>query len=146
VLAWNRAATVMLKNFDALPPEQRNILRSLFLDPHARAVQHDWESVARLALGSFRVEATRAGAAAEVEPLIAELCRLSADFRAMWAENDVQTGHHEAVKHLRHPILGPFAVEYSAFAVDGRTDLSMVVFNPVTAEDAEKIGSLMKGA
>jgi hypothetical protein len=33
----------------------------------------------------------------------------------------------------RHPVLGPFAFEYSAFAVDGRPDLSMGVYNPADA-------------
>src|SRR5579862_828365 len=41
VLAWNRAATVMLGDYGALPPGERNILRSIFLDPRARAAQHD---------------------------------------------------------------------------------------------------------
>jgi len=61
----------------------------------------------------------------------------------MWAENDVSGGRHEAVKHIRHPVLGPLAFEYSAFSVDGRTDLSMVVYNPATPEDAERIKSLL---
>src|SRR5580692_11111867 len=33
VVAWNRAATVMLMDYAAVPPEQRNILRFIFLDP-----------------------------------------------------------------------------------------------------------------
>jgi transcriptional regulator with XRE-family HTH domain len=143
VVAWNRAATVMLMDYGALPPEQRNILRFLFLDPRARAAQYDWESVARFALGAFRVDAARAGAAAAVESLVEELCRLSPEFRAMWRENEVRAAHGEAVKHIRHPTLGALAFEYSAFAVDGRPDLSMVVYNPATPEDAERISSLL---
>ena len=143
VVAWNRAATVMLMDYGSLPPEQRNILRFIFLDPRARAAQYDWESVARFVLGAFRVEAARAGAAAEVEPLVDELCRLSPEFKAMWRENDVRGPHGEAVKHIRHPVLGPLAFECSAFSVDGRTDLSMVVYNPATPEDAGRIKSLL---
>jgi hypothetical protein len=78
---------------------------------------------------------------AEVGPLVDELCQLSPEFRTMWREHDVGGAHGEAVKHIRHPVLGPLAFEYSAFAVDGRTDLSMVVFNPATPADAEKISS-----
>jgi transcriptional regulator with XRE-family HTH domain len=141
VVAWNRAATVMLTDYEALPPEQRNILRYIFLDPKARAAQYDWQSVARFVVGAFRVDAARAGAAAEVEPLVAELCRLSPEFKAMWQDNDVAS-HAEVVKHMRHPILGPISFEYSAFAVDGRPDLSMVIYNPATPADAEKIRSL----
>src|SRR5271156_5020121 len=144
VVAWNRAATVMLIDYGSLPPEQRNILRFIFLDPRARGAQYDWESVARFALGAFRVDAARAGAAAEVESLVEDLCHLSPEFRAMWRENDVSSGHHEAVKHIKHPVLGPLAFEYSAFAVDGRPDLSMVVYNPATPEDGERIKSLLR--
>ncbi len=142
VLAWNRAVAMMLIDYGSLPPQQRNILRFMFLDPRARAAQYDWESVARFVVGAFRVDAARAGAAAEVEPLVDELCLLSPEFKAMWRENDIRS-HGEAIKHIRHPVLGPIAFEYSAFSVDGRSDLSMVVYNPVTQEDADRIRSLV---
>jgi transcriptional regulator with XRE-family HTH domain len=143
VLAWNRAATVMLMDYGSLPPEQRNILRFVFLDPRARAVQYDWGSVARFVVGAFRVDAARSGAAAEVEPLVAELCELSPEFKAMWRDNHVQGQHGEAVKHIRHPDVGDLAFEYSAFAVDGRTDLTMIVYNPATPHDGDLIKSLL---
>ena len=141
VVAWNRGATVMLTDYGALPPHQRNILRMIFLDPRARQAQYDWESVARYVVGAFRVDAARAGAASQVKPLVDELCRLSPEFMAMWHGNDVHGTHGDLVKHIRHPVLGPLAFEYSAFAVDGRTDLTMVVYNPATAADADKIRS-----
>jgi transcriptional regulator with XRE-family HTH domain len=143
VVAWNRAATVMLMDYGSMPPEQRNILRYFFLDPRSRAAQYDWESVARFVLGAFRVDAARAGAAAEVAPLVDELCRLSPEFKAMWSDNEVRGHQGEAVKHIRHPKLGSLAFQYSAFAVDGRTDLTMVVYNPATPKDAEAIKSLL---
>jgi len=143
VVAWNVAATAMLTDYGSLPPEKRNVLRFIFLDPRVRAAQDDWESVARFVVSAFRVDAARAGAAAEVEPLVDELCRLSPEFAAMWRDNDVRS-HHDGIKHIRHPVLGPLAFEYSAFAVDGRPDLYMVVYNPATAADADKIGSLIK--
>jgi transcriptional regulator with XRE-family HTH domain len=143
VVAWNRAATAMLIDYGSLPPERRNILRFVFLDPRFRAAQHDWESMARFLVGAFRVDAARAGAAAAIEPLVDELSRLSPEFRAMWRDNDVRGAHGEAVKHMKHPILGSIAFEYSIFAVDGRPDLSMVVYNPATPADAEKIRSGM---
>ena len=65
------------------------------VDPRARAVEYDWESVARHVVGAFRVDAARAGAAAEVGPLVDELCRLSPEFRAMWHDNDVLGAHGE---------------------------------------------------
>ena len=145
VVAWNDAATVMLADYAALPPEQRNILRLMFLNPRSRTLQYDWESVARFVVGAFRADAARAGATAKVGPLVEELSRLSPEFAAIWRDNDVST-HHEAVKHIRHPVLGAFAFEYSSFAVDGRPDLNMVVYNPATPADAEKLKSLVAAA
>lgn len=143
VVAWNRAATALLLDYAALPPEKRNILRYMFTDPRARAAQYDWESVARFVLGTFRADAARAGAGAEVEPLVNELSRLSPEFKEMWRDHDVAGFHGDAVKKIRHPVLGAVSFEYSSFAVDGRTDLTMVVYNPATPEDAERIRLLL---
>src|ERR1700744_6442635 len=67
VVAWNRAASVMLVDYGSLPPEKSNILRFIFLDPRPRAAQYEWESVARFVLGSFRADTTRAGATQDAE-------------------------------------------------------------------------------
>jgi transcriptional regulator with XRE-family HTH domain len=142
VVAWNRAAALVLTDYGALPPGQRNILRLIFGDPRVRAAQYDWESIARFVVGAFRADAARAGAVSEVGQLVEELCRLSPEFEALWRDNDVRV-HGEGVKRLRHPILGAIMFEYSAFAVDGRPDLGMVVYNPATRSDAERIRSLV---
>lgn len=141
VVAWNRAASVMLTDYGSLPPKQRNVLRLIFCDPRVRAAQFDWDSVARFVVAAFRADVVRAGAKAE--PLVEELCRVSPEFAAMWRDNDVRS-YGEGVKHLRHPVLGPIAFEYSAFAVDGRPDLGMVIYNPATATDAERIRALIE--
>jgi transcriptional regulator with XRE-family HTH domain len=142
VVAWNRAAVVMQMDYGALPPEQRNILRYMFLDPRMRAAQYDWESVARAVVGAFKLDAARGGAAEEVAPLIDELCRLSPEFRMLWGESELHA-HGEQVKHIRHPVLGDIAFELSAFAVDGRPDLSMLVYNPVDVSDIATLASLI---
>jgi transcriptional regulator with XRE-family HTH domain len=142
VVAWNRAVAIMLTDYGALPPGERNILRSIFLDPRSRAAQDNWESVARFVLGAFRVDAARAGAAAEIEPLVADLCRQSPEFAAMWQDNTILS-HGEGVKQIRHPVLGVTRFEYSAFAVDGRPDLSMIVYNPTDPQVGERIRALI---
>lgn len=146
VVAWNRAATVMLTDYAAVPPEERNILRFIFLDPRVRDVHYDWESVARFVVSAFRVDAARAGAGEDVAPLVEELSRRSPEFAAMWRENDVLGSHGDGRKNIRHPVLGPIAFEYSAFAVDGRPDLSLLIYNPATPTDAEKISAMVTGA
>jgi transcriptional regulator with XRE-family HTH domain len=142
VVAWNRAAAVVLTDYGALPPGERNILRMMFSSSRIRAAQHDWTSVARFVVGAFRADAARAGATSEVAELVDELCKISPEFETMWRENNVHA-HGEGVKRLQHPILGPFTMEYSAFAVDGRPDLSMIVYNPATDADAARVRELI---
>jgi len=144
VLAWNRGAGVILADYGAMPPAERNMLRHLFLDPRARAAHEHWDSVARFVVGAFRLDAARAGASADVEPLVEELSRLSAEFRALWRENALPAAvHGEIVKQINHPVVGPVGFEYSTFAVDGRTDLSLLIYNPATPEDVRKIAGLI---
>jgi transcriptional regulator with XRE-family HTH domain len=138
VVAWNQAATALLVDYGSLAPENRNVLKHIFLNPRVRASQHDWESMARYVVGSFRADVVRAGATSAVGDLVEELCRRSADFERMWRDTHVQA-HQERVKHINHPVLGPFSFEHSAFAVDGRPDLSMIVYNPVTDADLDKV-------
>lgn len=142
VVAWNRAAATVLTDYGALPPERRNILRLIFCDPRVRAAQLDWESVARFVVAAFRADAARAGSSPLVETLIDDLCRASPDFTAMWRDTEVRN-YGEGLKRLLHPIAGLIAFEYSAFSVDGRPDLSMIVYNPATATDAELIRALL---
>jgi transcriptional regulator with XRE-family HTH domain len=142
VVAWNRAARLVLSDYSKMPPERRNILRLIFFEPHLRAAQYDWNSVARFVVAAFRADVARAGAVSHVAEFVDELCRESPEFAKLWADNDVRS-YGEGVKHLRHPVLGPISFEYSAFAVDGRPDLGMVVYNPATPEDAQRIKTVL---
>lgn len=142
VIAWNRAAGFFL-GYDTLQPSQRNILRRLFTDPRVRAAQTHWDGVARFAVASFRADAARSGAAESIKVLVDELCLLSPEFEELWKANDVGSSAHEGVKYLQHPQVGTIGLEYSIFAVDGRTDLSMVIYNPATPADGEKVKSLL---
>jgi transcriptional regulator with XRE-family HTH domain len=138
VVAWNRAAAAVLTDYAQLAPSERNILRLMFASSRVRSAQDDWMSVARFVVGAFRADVARAGATAQVGQFVEELSRLSPEFEALWLANDVRA-HGEGVKRLHHPTLGTIELEYSAFAVDGRPDLGMVVYNPVNAADAERI-------
>lgn len=143
VVAWNRAAAVVLTDYGALPPGERNILYFLFRNPAMRAKQHDWESLARFVVGAFRADVARAGLVSEASALVEELCAASPEFEALWRDNDV-LGHSDAdtVKRLQHPVLGPIELEYSAFSVDGRPDLGMIVYTPLDEAMAGRIKAL----
>ncbi len=138
VVAWNAAAAVVLTDYGKLPEGQRNLLRQIFSSPSLRAKQHDWEGLARFVVGAFRADAARAGAMSEVSDLVDELSKSSPEFAAFWGENDVRL-QSDGLKRIEHPDLGTVELEYSAFSVDGRPDLGMMVYNPVDPAMAARI-------
>jgi transcriptional regulator with XRE-family HTH domain len=144
VVAWNRAATVVLTDYGKIPPSERNILRQMFLNPRVRAVQTDWQAVARFVVAAFRADVARAGASETVKTLVATLSAQSPEFAAMWRDNDVRS-YGEGTKEIRHPVVGTLSLEFSNFGVDGRPDLGMVVYNPATPADVERIRKLVLG-
>ena len=142
VVAWNRAAAAVLTDYSTLPPEGRNILRLIFADDRVRAAQDDWKSVARYVVGTMRADATRAGAGEAVARLVEDLSRRSPEFEAMWRDNE-DFAQSDGLKRLHHPALGLIELEFLTFAVDGRPDLGLMVYNPATAGGADRIRALL---
>lgn len=142
VVAWNKAAAVILTDYAKLPKERRNILRMMFSDERMRAVQDEWRSVARYVVGAFRADAARAGAGVDIAQLVEELSADSPEFKAMWDDNEI-TSTREGIKRLHHPVLGTIELELSTFTVEGRSDLSMMVYGPANAEVTEQFRSLL---
>ena len=142
VIAWNRAAQVILPDLLSLPEGKRNLLRLVFCQPQMQEKMLDWESVARFVVATFRTETAKTNVSAYTKALIDELSQFSPAFKSMWLEHDVRT-HGEGTKHIQHPTLGLITLEYSAFAVDGKPHLGMVIYNPVTAKDKAGVRALM---
>lgn len=142
VVAWNNAAAATLTDYATLSPERRNILRLIFVDPHVRGVQANWARVAQFAVGAFRADVARGGATQAVQAFVDEMRATSAEFDALWRDHDIRS-HEEGTKEIHHPAVGRIALEYSAFAVSGRPDQTLVIFTPETADDRARIRALV---
>lgn len=141
VVAWNEAAAATLADYEKLAERDRNVLRMLFRRPGPGHLR-DPEAVARAVMATVRRDIARAGMRAETAALVEELSAESEEFRTMWAEHDVGA-HGEGSKTILHPQAGPLDLEFSTFALDGRPELGLVVFNPATDADREKIRQLL---
>ncbi|MCM2292470.1 helix-turn-helix transcriptional regulator [Allorhizobium sp. BGMRC 0089] len=143
ILAWNRAAAAVLTDYATLPVQERNVMRLMFCrhsDVPAR--QAEWLKIARFVIAIFRSETARLGITEAVQPMVEELSRESAEFAALWRENSV-SNHGGGVKELLHPHGGRLTLEYSAFGIDGRPDLAMLVYQPVSDADRDAVRALM---
>ncbi|HEY0211403.1 helix-turn-helix transcriptional regulator [Acerihabitans sp.] len=143
IIAWNRAATVVLTDYAVLPEKRRNILRIIFCEPGIRNKIPNWESVARFVVATFRTETARSGGGARARALVEELSLASAEFTALWRDHDVGL-YGEGTKYIQHSTLGLITLEYSAFSVDGKPDLGLVIYTPATPEDRVGIRALIE--
>ncbi len=145
VVGWNRAAALLLTDYATLPREKRNILRLMFASDHVRVRNEDWDGIARFVVGAFRADVARAGAnnSAAATELVAELSRISPEFEALWRDNDV-VAHGDGVKRIHHPVAGLLSMEFSSFAVEGRPELGMIIYNPISPADAARFRQLLE--
>ena len=144
IVAWNRAASAVLTDYDAIPPERRNALRLLFTDPRLKAAYPHWEADARFVVAVFRADTVRAGASKRAGKLVADLSRLSPEFETMWNDRDVRLSE-DTTKRFTAPGAGSIALDHAAFAVDGQPGLTLMIFTPSMPSDAAVVRSLVKG-
>ncbi|MGY9047713.1 hypothetical protein P775_26900 [Puniceibacterium antarcticum] len=145
VVAWNRAATLILSDYSAMEPGERNILRIFFTDPHIRNGMLDWEQEARFMVAAFRADVARAGASQATKELVAQLSEASPEFGAMWQDNEVAS-YGEGYKNIVTGTLGPLTLEYSSFTVDGHPDLGLMIYTPASRDMASRIERLVAGS
>ena len=139
VVAWNQVAAKILFDYGTLPLSERNIIRTLFTAPSMKSKNPNWERDAHYVVATFRADVARARATAATQQFIDDLCRDSAEFAAIWRQNEVGRGHGEMPKLIHHPKFGKLQLDYSSFSVEGRPDLIMVIYNPTTEADREII-------
>jgi transcriptional regulator with XRE-family HTH domain len=113
VLATNRLARALLTDFDAMPEGERNHARWLFLDPLARELYGDWETVARENVAILRMDAGRHPDDARLSALIGELSMKSPEFARWWADHDVLVRGHGTKRYL-HSVVGEIEIRYEA--------------------------------
>jgi transcriptional regulator with XRE-family HTH domain len=145
IVAWNRAASIVLTDYGALVPADRNVMRLLFCNPKIRARSPYWESQAKLVVAAFRLQSARAGCNKAMQQLVDELSEASPEFAELWQQNDVGD-YAEGTKHINHPLIGPLALEYSSFAVEGQSDLELLVYTPATPADKHSLKALIGSA
>lgn len=143
IVAWNESARRVLTDYPSLAPQDRNVLKILFLQPEARSLLADWYTEARLAVSTFRLELARWGTTKDATVLIEELLLKSEDFARLWDAQVVGT-LGEGVKQLQHPVAGALRMTYSSYAIDELPGMGLVLYTSETDDDDERIRMLLK--
>jgi transcriptional regulator with XRE-family HTH domain len=142
VLAANPAAT-------ALSPVQAvggNQLRDLFLDPAERALHLEWEQVTECFVANLRQAVGTDVDDPRFIELTGELCLASPRFRQLWARHEVR-GQRGTPILFDHPRVGQLRLNRERLAIDGATDLYLVVYHAdAGSSDADKLALLASTA
>jgi transcriptional regulator with XRE-family HTH domain len=118
VLATNRAARVLVADFDAMAPAMRNIARWLFLDPAARVTYPQWDEVAAPVVATLRANLSPHTHDEELEDLVGELSEASTDFARFWADYQLYR-HGHGKKRFFHEAVGTMTLNYETLNVPG---------------------------
>lgn len=128
VLAVNRAARVLIADFDAMRPPERFYARWMFLNADARELFADWDVQARAAVENLRLEVGNDAHDPIMAALVDELSTASSQFRTWWAEHRVFQ-RTNGTKRLRHPVVGELTVDYETFTMPGDPGQTLFVFS-----------------
>ncbi|MFC4452540.1 helix-turn-helix domain-containing protein [Deinococcus sonorensis] len=133
-LTWNAAAEAVFGSLWLLPPEERNILRRLFLDPERRLFHTDWHCAAAGLVARFRADSAPFLEEPWMAALIEELQTRSPDFRRLWARHDVR-GDPDGLKDFQHPEMGRMIFEHLILRLPDAPDLRVVVYTALPEWD-----------
>lgn len=142
VVAWNRAATAVMRDFSKLPPDHRNILWLLFCDMDSRNKIPEWEKRVRRTVAAFRHETVCAGEFDRAEALVKDLTERCPDFRPIWDSNEVHS-YELGRREMVHPKAGPLSLQHMSFSVDPARSLRLIVYTPTSSKDSDKIKGLL---
>ena len=144
-LAWNVAAECLFSPSHISPPYGRNIVWQVFTDPERPSQNPNWEEDAQRMLAEFRADSARYAEDENFKRLIADLQRVSPEFRAWWSRHDVR-GRSDARKDRDHPLVGRLMFEHTTLQVPTSPDVKVMIYTPLPGTDTEeKLRRLVNG-
>jgi hypothetical protein len=142
IVAWNTAFSVVFGDYGMLSERERNSIWRLFTLPSQQKSQ-EWKELAEVALAQFRAEYGRFIEDPWWAKQIAELSRISPEFRELWARHDLR-GVPEGRKSMHHPLVGELTFDFCLFQTVDAGNLRLMMYTPRSnSGTAEKIERLL---
>jgi transcriptional regulator with XRE-family HTH domain len=145
ILAANSLCTALYG--DVLAPQALplSLARFMFLDPRAKELFLDWDTVADDTAASLRIQAGRTPNDRLLTDLVGELATRSDAFASRWARHNVRL-HRTARKRLHNAVVGDLELTGDALQLPGE-DLTLIVYTAPSGSPAqEKLDFLARWA
>lgn len=145
VLAYNRLASEIITDFNAIPAEKRVMTRLIFTDPILRKQLANWKEFADYTSGVFRMYFDQRAGDLWYEEFVRRMCKESEEFLTLWRLHDVQ--QKKAIHYtFDHHVVGRLFFQLNSFSnINGNGNLHCCVFTPIAGTDTEhKLVHLLK--
>ena len=140
VVAWNRLAVAVFRDYASIPPERRNLIRILLIDealyePGSEAYAEMTQQV----LAKFRVDYSEFQDEPGFNELIAELNAESEVFRRFWNDPEVRAYSEGVADYPQH---GGLKLEHTSYVPEGLTGLRLVLYAPRDEATTAKLDAI----
>ncbi|GAB3968006.1 helix-turn-helix transcriptional regulator [Actinoallomurus acanthiterrae] len=136
ILAWNDLAAALIRDFAALPPRERNVIRRFCRDGGG----HD-ERFVRDCIADLRAAVAKYPGDPGIRELVAEVNAVPA-LAAMWAEREVRV-RRSSVKRIDHPVVGRVETQVDYLVVPDR-DQRVVLYTAAPGTPSYEALRLLK--
>jgi transcriptional regulator with XRE-family HTH domain len=141
VLAANTLALAL--NRCSAPGE--NQVRTVFLEPEAREIYPEWETIAQETVAGLRAAAGPDLDDPRLTDLVGELSLKSEEFRRLWARHDVRA-KTRGTKRFVHAMVGQLTLGFETFAVNGSPGQVLAVYHAEPGSPSERALALLGSA
>ena len=139
LVAWNELTTRVFRDYGAVPPAERNLLKIVMTDPRYRR-DGEHEQIARNLLGEFRLDFGRCAGDTRFEELIAELAATVPDFPRLWSRVELWSSPRAIV--VQHEELGDLYFDRVTYVPEYHPAMRVVMFIPGEPNTARIIAAL----
>jgi transcriptional regulator with XRE-family HTH domain len=137
ILATNQLGRALFTDAYGDQTSGLNLARYLFLDPRSRDFYLEWDTVARDAVASLRINAGHNPHDRGLSDLVGELTTRSQEFSTWWATHMVKF-HRSSTKRLNHSVVGELQVTGEALELTGDPGLRIIAYTVEPASPSEQ--------
>ena len=145
LLAWNDAYRWLIRDVNAMAPEDRNCMWLLFTDPAWRKAIVDWDESAARMVAQFRAQMAEHVAEPAWKAHLRRLRTASPEFAAVWDRHEVSAVVTKK-KRIRNPYVGMLRFDAVSTWLNPRPGERLLVYAPADAETARRMERLVEMA
>ncbi len=142
VLAWNRAAELIISDFNAWPKEERFMLNIVFSDEKIKEQMVNRDEFISYSVAVFRGVCDRHPDHPEYLDRAKWLCNKYAEFKSLWEQHDVKQ-KKITCGIFQHPEVGLLEFQAHSLSIDGNPTLHWSIYTSASIETEEKLLSLL---